>query len=92
MNCDLSEYIRHTRKDEIKHIESCCDIFLKGKYKCKKHKRRVMGMLARPFKIQMEKISDSDVSIKETWEILSKPQVWHGIFTVLAGTVLPALI
>ena len=34
---------------------------------------------------------DPDVSIKEKREVLSKPQVGHGLFTLLASTVLPEL-
>ena len=49
-------------------------------------------MLVGPLKNQMEKISDSDVSTIEKHEILSNPWIVHGIFTVLAGTILPELV
>ena len=42
LNGDLSEYIRLADKDDIKYIESCCDMFLKGKYKCKDIKERLI--------------------------------------------------
>ena len=49
-------------------------------------------MLLKPIKKEFEKVMDPDVPIKEKRKVLSKPQVGHGIFTLLASTVLPALI
>ena len=52
----------------------------------------VKKKLFKPIEREFLKVMDSDVSIKEKREILSKPQVGHGIFTLLASTILPTLI
>jgi len=49
-------------------------------------------MFLKPIKKEFKNVLDPDVPIKEKHKVLSKPQVWHGIFTLLASTVLPALI
>ena len=41
---------------------------------------------------EFEEITVSDVSIIEKHEILSHPQVGHGIFTLLAITALPNVV
>ena len=49
-------------------------------------------MIGRGKEKEFEKVKDPDVSIMERHEILSKPQVGQGIFTLLESTILPALI
>ena len=38
------------------------------------------------------KLADYRETVGEKRKILAKPQVGHGIFTLLAGTILPALV
>ena len=38
------------------------------------------------------KLADYRETVREKRKILAKPQVGHGIFTLLAGTILPALV
>ena len=66
--------------------------FMECKYKTTKRGRENDLMLLKPIKKEFKKVSDPDVSIKEKRKVLSKPQVGHGIFTLLAGTILPELI
>ena len=40
----------------------------------------------------MRKLGNSNLSVNSKRKLLSKPQVGDGIFTILASTVLPALI
>ena len=89
---DYSEYIKHANEDDIQSIQTCCDMFRRRKYKTTKRGRENDLMLLKPIKKEFEKVMDPDVSITEKCEILSKPQVGQGIFTLLASTILPALI
>ena len=38
------------------------------------------------------KLADYRETVGEKQNILAKPQVGHGLFTLLAGTILPALV
>ena len=67
-------------------------MFRKRDYKITKRGRENDLMFLNPIKREFEKVMDPDVSIKEKRKVLSKPQVGHGVFTLLASTVLPALI
>ena len=96
LNGDYDEYMKHADEDDIKYIVECCDMF--KKYTCEKiskctgNERKYDLMFLKPIKKKFEKVRDPDVSITEKRKILSKPQVGQGIFTLLASTVLPALI
>ena len=89
---DYSEYMKHADEDDIESIQTCCDMFRRCKYKTTKRGRKYELQFLKPMEKEFEKGMDSDVSIKEKREILSKPQVGHGNFTLLASTILPALI
>ena len=89
---DYSEYMKHADDDDIQSIQTCCDMFRRLKYKTTKRGRENDLMLLEPIRKEFENVMDPDVSIKKKREILSKPQVGQGIFTLLASTVLPALI
>ena len=91
-NGDYSEYMKHADEDEIENIQNCCKFFMKHDYETTKRERESDLMFLKPIRKEFEKVSDPDVSIKKKRKILSKPQVGHGIFTLLASTVLPALI
>ena len=40
----------------------------------------------------MKRLVDYRETVGDKWEILDKPQLEHEIFTLLAGTILPALV
>ena len=48
--------------------------------------------LLRPIKQQIRSISRPKVSVKHKRKILSNPQTGKGIFSVIAGIVIPAII
>ena len=92
LNGDYNEYIKHADKDDIDHVTSCCEMFLSGDYKCRKKERMDVELLSKPIRKKMKKICDPNMPTVEKRELLSNPQNGNGIFTLLAGTVLPALI
>ena len=57
----------------------------------KDRKHRVKKKL-KPIRDDVRKLSNPKLSVKTKRKILRKPQVGKGIFTLLATTVLPALI
>ena len=42
--------------------------------------------------MSLRKLADPKLSVKSKRKLLREPQVGNGIFTILASTVLPALI
>ena len=92
MNGDYNEYVRHADKDDIDILTSCCEAFLSGDYKFQKKERMAVELLSKPIRKDVMKICDPNMSTVEKREVLSNPQNGNGIFTLLAGAVLPALI
>ena len=79
--------------DECIHTicEACYNILNQTIKLTKDRKHRVKKIL-KPICDDVRKLSDPKLSVKTKREILRKPQVGKGIFTLLATTVLPALI
>ena len=73
LNGDYSEYINNADKDVIKHIQVCCEGFMKCKYKTTKRERESDLMFLKPIEKEFEKVRDPDVSIKKKRKVLSKP-------------------
>ena len=67
-------------------------MFKKRDYKTTNKGRKYDLMFVNPIKREFKKVIDPDVSIKEKRRILSESQVGQGSFTLLASTILPALI
>ena len=84
--------MKHADEDDIKSIQTCCDMFRRCNFKTTKRGRKYELQFLKTIKKEFVKVMDSDVSIKEKHEIHSKPQVGQGIFTLLASTILTALI
>lgn len=79
--------------DECIHTicEACYNILNQSVKLNKDQKHRVKKKL-KPIRDDVRKLSDPKLSVKTKRKILRKPQVGNGIFTLLATTVLPALI
>lgn len=76
-------------------IHALCEIcfnLLQQTIKLKKDKKHRLKQKLKPIRVDVRKLADSKLSVKSKRKLLTKPQVGHGIFTILAGTVLPALI
>ena len=89
---DYHGFAKHANSKDIHIIGWCCFNLLKDNIKLPLHKKKNIQILLKPIKQEIECISKSKASIKKKRLILSHPQVGHGIFTLLATTILPALI
>ena len=85
----FSEYIENASDHVIDQIETCCSNFMDGFCPCKDRGSEILAKMVRKY---MKKIIDPDVSRDEKRKILSHQQKGSGIFSLLLGTVLPALI
>ena len=76
-------------------IHALCEIcfnLLHQSIKLQKDKKHRLKQKLKPIRVDVRKLADSKLSVKSKRKLLSNPQVGHGIFTILASTVLPALI
>ena len=76
-------------------IHALCEIcfnLLHQTIQLKKDKKHRLKQKLKPIRVDVRKLADSKLSVKSKRKLLSNPQVGHGIFTILASTVLPALI
>ena len=86
---NFSEYIEHASDYDIDQIQYCCFVLMDGRCPCKGRGNEILAKMVRK---DMKKIIDPDVSRDEKRKILSHQQKGSGIFSLLLGTVLPALI
>ena len=56
------------------------------------HKKQSIRLFLAPIKNEIKTLSNPRSSLKKKRDILAHPQVGHRIFTLLASTVLPALV
>ena len=71
--------------------EACYNI-LNETIKLRKDQKHRVKKKLKPIRDDVRELSNPKLSVKTKRKILSKPQVGEGIFTLLATTVLPALI
>ena len=86
---NFSEYIENASDHVIDQIQNCCFAFMDGRCPCKRRGSEILAKLVRK---DMKKIIDPDVSRSEKRKILSSQQKGAGIFSLLLGTVLPAIV
>ena len=91
------------KKDRLKVVDICsdecihaicetCYNILEDAIPLNKTKKSRLKSKLMPLRFHIRKLADPKVSIKEKKGVLKNPQVGEGIFTILASTVLPALI
>lgn len=76
-------------------IHALCEVcynLLHQSLKIDKDKKYRLKKKLLPIRVDVRKLADPKLSVKTKRKLLSKPQVGAGIFTILASTVLPALI
>ena len=76
-------------------IHALCEVcfnLLHQTLKLGKDKKYRLKKKLQPIRVDVRKLADSKLSVRSKRKLLSKPQVGNGIFTILASTILPALI
>ena len=76
-------------------IHALCEVcfnLLHQTIKLGKDKKYRVKQKLKPIRVSLRKLADPKLSVKSKRKLLREPQVGNGIFTVLASTVLPALI
>ena len=101
---NLFQNMKQLKRDErMSFLKNCpnecihapCEIcfnLLHQSIKLQKDKKYRLKQKLKPIRVDVRKLANSKLSVKSKRKLLSNPQVGHGIFTILASTVLPALI
>ena len=89
---DYKGYAEHTNSKDIHIISSCCYNLLEDNIPLPLNKKKKIKIFLTPIKKEINIIGNKKASVKIKRKILSDPQFGGGIFTLLASTILPALI
>ena len=89
---DYRGFAQHTNSKDIHIISGCCYNLLKDNTHLPLNKKKKIKIFLTPIKKEIIIISKKKAPVKIKREILSDPQFGEGIFTLLASTILPALI
>ena len=89
---DCQGYVEHANSRDIKLISGCCFNLLKDNIPLYASQKKKIKIFLKPIEKEINIISNKKASVKKKREILSDPQFGEGIFTLLASTILPALI
>ena len=85
-------FAEHTNSKDIHTISSCCFNLLEDNIPLPASKKKHINVFLTPIEKEIKIIGNKKASMKIKREILSDPQIGQGIFTMLASTILPALI
>ena len=89
---DYNGYVEHANSKDIHIISNCCYNLLEDNIPLPLNEKKKIKIFLTPIKKEINIISNKKASVKTKREILSDPQFGEGIFTLLASTILPALI
>lgn len=76
-------------------IHALCEVcfnLLHQTIKLEKNKKYYLKKKLKPIRVSLRKLANPKLPVKSKRKLLKEPQVGNGIFTILASTVLPALI
>ena len=94
-DCSKKEQSKHLKELSDNHIDAMCEgcmNLLKENIPLSSRKKSQLKRKLDPIKLELRKLSDPKVSTKTKRKILTDPQTGSGVFTILASTVIPALI
>ena len=89
---DYQNFAQHTNSRDIDTITICCANLIQDNIPLSLAKKKSIKELLSPIGKDIKTLSNRRTSIRKRREILTNPQVGSGIFTLLAGTILPAII
>ena len=89
---DYQGFAKPTNSKDIHTISECCFNLLEDNIPLPYRKKQSIKLFLTPINKEIKLLSNKKSSLKRKREILSDPQIGHGILTLLATTILPALI
>ena len=89
---DYQNIVQHTNSRDIDTITMCCANIIEDNIPLPLSKKKSIKLFLSPIEKDIKSVSHRRTSIRKRREILSNTQVGSGIFTLLAVTILPAII
>ena len=89
---DYQNFVQHTNSRDIDTITKCCANLIQHNIPLPLSKKKSIKLFLSPIEKDIKSVSNRRKSIKKRREFFSNPQAGSGIFTLLAGTILPAII
>ena len=89
---DYRGFAEHTNSKDIHTISNCCFNLIEDNIPLALSEKRQIKIFLKPIQKEILTLSDMNKSVKKKRKILSDPQIGHGIFTMLASMILPAII
>ena len=85
-------YAQHTNSKDIHTIINCCFNLIEDNIPLTLLKKKKIKIFLKPIQKEIKINGDKKESVKKKREILYDTKIGHGIFTMLASMILPAII
>ena len=89
---DRKQYFMYCSDDEIHAICGACKNFLSENIEVGSKKKTYLKKKLLPIKNEMRTLSNKDTSLEKKRQLLAKDQVGSGIFSLLAGVIIPTIV
>lgn len=89
---DRNLFLKRCTDDCIHALCEACFNLLNNSFNYNQKELTRIKRKLRNIKNDFKKLSNNKISLKTKRSILSKPQVGNGIFSLLASTIIPALV
>jgi len=92
MKGDYQGFVEHANSRDIHTISECCYNLIQDNIPLPKNMKRALKVFLIPMGEEIITLANKNECIEKKRKLLSQDQVGHGIFTLLASTILPAII
>ena len=89
---DRKNYFMYCSDDEIHAICGACKNFLSENIEVEQRKKTYLKKKLLPIKNEIRTLSNKDTPLAKKRKLLSKGQVGSGIFSLLAGVIIPTIV
>lgn len=89
---DRKQYFMYCSDDEIHAICGGCKNFLSENIEVEPKKKTYLKRKLLPIKNEMRILSNKDTPLPKKRKLLAKTQVGSGIFSLLAGVIIPTIV
>ena len=89
---DRKQYFMYCSDDEIHAICGACKNFLSENIQVEPRKKTYLKKKLLPIKNEMRILSNKDTPLLKKRKLLAKDQVGSGIFSLLAGVIIPTIV
>lgn len=89
---ERKKYLKYCSDDEIHAICGACRNFLNENFVLPPQKKNYLKKKLQPIKNDIRLISNKATPVEKKRKVLAKDQVGNGIFSLLAGVIIPSII